>query len=109
VGGDFIERMQDGLGRSVGVRLASGYEVGYAFEGMGRMQMITYSNMAAGVLRTALYSYVPGSDLLASLSNGPVQVSRGYEAHRNLLTGVTNKAGANLNALREFISFFVRS
>ncbi|NCC62211.1 MAG: hypothetical protein EOM12_15025, partial [Verrucomicrobiae bacterium] len=74
-----------------GVGYGNDYAVAYAYDEFGRFAAVT--SVTAG---TFTYAYLPGSDLLAGLSNGDFAVTYTYEAHRNLKTAVQNNRGNDL-------------
>jgi RHS repeat-associated protein len=90
------------IGRPVGFRLNDGYDVGYGFDGVGRMDSVVWSNGQAN--GSVQYSYLPGSELLAGWqeTNTGFQVSRQYEANRDLLTVVSNAYGKNAISVFEY-------
>ena len=87
-----ITHQYDAYGRSAGFDAGTNYSVRYAYDEVGRFSSL--SNNVGGALRAATYSYLPGSDLLAGLSNGPIAVTRSYEDTRNLITQVKNTSGS---------------
>ena len=99
--GSVLTRSQDGFGRSSGLTVAEvgdlgdpPYSVAYAYDSLGRFAAVT--SVVAGATNTYAYSYLPGADLLASVSNNLGQVAaRSYETHRDLITTVENTFGTN--------------
>jgi RHS repeat-associated protein len=102
VGTNVIDRSHDGLGRSTGFALDSGYSVSYAFDAMGRFAQL--SNVQCQVS----YSYLPNSDLISELltAHGSLQISasRAYETNRNLLTQVKNRSGTNVISQFDYLN-----
>ena len=90
-----IGRSYDALGRSAGFSLDAGYAVAYGYDPVGRFASV--SNNVGAVPRTATYSYLPGSGLLAGWTNDAgMSLARTYEPNRDLLTAVENRFGTNL-------------
>jgi len=90
------------IGRSAGFRLNDDYQVGYGFDGVGRMDSVAWSNRQANGFMQ--YSYLPGASLLAGWqeTNTGFSVSRQYEANRDLLTVVSNSFDGNVISVFEY-------
>jgi len=97
-----ITRSYDAYGRSAGFDAGDNYSIRYAYDQIGRF--VAVSNNVGGALRAATYSYMPNSDLLAGLSNGPIQITRSYEDNRNLITQVRNTSGSTLISQYDYIN-----
>ncbi|MEI7881587.1 MAG: RHS repeat-associated core domain-containing protein, partial [bacterium] len=93
-GGFSLSRAYDQYGRSTGFTAGTNYTIRYAYDQVGHFTAV--SNNVGGALRAATYSYLPESDLLSGLSNGPVQITRSYEENRNLITQIKNTSGSTL-------------
>jgi YD repeat-containing protein len=94
-----ITRKYDSLGRSAGFEAGSDYSVSYGYDPVGRFASVsnTINHQPSTI---AHYSYLPGSDLLVSLSNTVggalcAATTRTYEPNRNLITRILNTAGTN--------------
>jgi RHS repeat-associated protein len=86
-------------GRPTGFTLGADYEVQYGYDNTGRLNAVGWN--VNGVEDTAAYSYLPGSDLIASLSTGNGQnTTYTYEPNRNLKTQVSN--GWNGSLISEY-------
>jgi len=90
-----ITRSYDGLGRSAGFNMGADCAVAYGYDNFGRFASVSSSVAAASSV--ASYSYVPGADLVASMTNSSgFAWSRAYERDRNLIASVENALEANL-------------
>ena len=69
----------------------SGYDVAYDYDTTGRMNAVTWDSGN----KTAIYTYVPDSDLLDTLTMGNLETDYAYEPNRNLKTQVKHKYNGN--------------
>jgi len=82
-------------GRADGLSLDTEYSLTYGYDDYGRFSNIGWS--AGTGTGTATYAYVPGSELIRSLTtDSAYQAAYTYEPHRNLRTQVRNTAGGTL-------------
>ncbi|MDZ4185134.1 MAG: RHS repeat-associated core domain-containing protein, partial [Desulfuromonadales bacterium] len=96
--GTVLTRSQDGFGRPSGIAFGDpsdpSYLSDYSYDPLGRFSAVT--SMVANETNTFTYAYLPGADLLASVSNNLGQVAaRSYETHRDLITTIENTWGTN--------------
>lgn len=90
-----ITRPYDSLGRSAGFNMGADYAVTYGYDAFGRFASV--SSAVAAASSVANYSYVPGADLVAAMTNSSgFAWSRAYEPERDLIASVENAFGANL-------------
>ncbi|MBI2437570.1 MAG: RHS repeat-associated core domain-containing protein [Lentisphaerae bacterium] len=86
-GTNVIDRSYDSYGRSTGFGLGSDCQVAYGYDAFGRLNQISNFQFQAS------YSYLANSDLISGYSDSAsgLQVTRTYEANRNLLTQIKNQ------------------
>jgi RHS repeat-associated protein len=85
-----ITRSYDSLGRATGFNMGTGYAVAYGYDTFGRFAAV--SSSVAAAYSVADYSYVAGSDLVASMTNSAgFSWARAYEQDRALIAGVENR------------------
>ena len=101
-----LTRQYDSQGRPAGFEFWNGTTRAaasvYGYSGSGRFSSIVSS--VQNTTNTWFYSYVPASDLLAGCSNEVLQITRSYEAHRNLLTQIKTVSGTNPVAQFDYAS-----
>ena len=90
-----ITRSYDSLRRSAGFNIGADCAVAYGYDNFGRFASVSSSVAAASSV--ASYSYVPGADLVATMTNSSgFAWSRVYEQDRELIASVENAFAANL-------------
>ena len=90
-----IERAYDAYGRPQGVDLGE-FAVGYGYDAYGRFAAVTSTVTGIYAHQTRhRYEYLADSDLLASVSNGGMVATYGYEPRRDLRTEIDNRWGTN--------------
>ena len=97
-----ITRTYDSLGRSSGFAICdlqtviTNYAIAYSFDNLGRFHSL--QSLANGSSNSWNYSFLPGSDMINSVSNNQtgIAMSRIYEQNRNLIAGIANTAPTNL-------------
>jgi hypothetical protein len=83
------------ISRPSGIALDTDYAIAYGYDASGRFTAVT--SVVAGATHTYAYSYLPGADLIATVSNNLGMVAaRSYESHRDLIPSVENSFGTNL-------------
>ncbi|MDZ4199220.1 MAG: RHS repeat-associated core domain-containing protein, partial [Kiritimatiellia bacterium] len=96
-----LTRTHDNFGRASGLTVAGvgdpgdpPYAIAYGHDPLGRFSAVT--STIADAINTFTYAYLPGADLIASVSNNLGQVTaRTYETHRDFITTIENTWGTN--------------
>ncbi len=84
-----ITRSYDGLGRSTGFNMGDTYSAAYGYDDFGRFCSV--SSSVCSVCSLVNYSRLPGTDLVASMTNSAgFWWQRTYEQNRNLISAVSN-------------------
>ena len=84
-----ITRSYDGLGRSTGFNIGDTYSTAYGYDDFGRFHSV--SSSVCSVCSVVNYSRLPGTDLVASMTNSAgFWWQRTYEQNRDLITAVSN-------------------
>ena len=78
------------VGRNTGFSLDSDYSVSYTFGDLGRFAGIS-AEMAGLSTNSWVYGYLADSDMISTISNSVLEVTKSYEATRNLITQIQNK------------------
>ena len=80
------------IGRSTGFSLASGYDVDYDYDDVGRLDTVAWT--VDGRVGSVGYTRVANADLLEQVNfPGGLETTYTYEPHRDLKTGVANAYG----------------
>ena len=89
--GSTLYRNEDSFGRPSGLSIGN-YAVSYGYDSFGR-----FSSVSSSVPFVANYSYLTNSDLLSGYTNNHgISVARVYEADRNLIASIQNRASGAL-------------
>ena len=91
--GASIVRSYDALGRPTGYILSTTsavQTVAYSYDAVGRLASVTSGT------NTFLYSYLPGTDLVAGYTCGDFVREVSYEPFRDLISAVTNRFGSRV-------------
>ncbi len=89
-----LSRLYDDLGRASGITHGLDYAVSYTFDDLGRFTSVSSAVDSASSIFD--YNYLEDSHLLAGYTNNfGFVVKTGFEANRNLKTGVLSQFGTN--------------
>ena len=86
-----IDRQVDAFGRPKELAIGQDYSVEYGFDEYGRFGSVT--SMVNGSVDNWQYNYLPGSHLIAGITQPTYSIRKTYEPHRDLITSVSNTFG----------------